>query len=82
MLYLNAYDISRKRLWAVQLSWWHQMHVHFISGDITKKYLWWVVEWLREKNIAVMGTAVSFNFFPILFIQVAALIVLVIGAFY
>lgn len=39
MLYLNAYDISRKRLWAVQLSWWHQMHVHFISGDITKKYL-------------------------------------------
>lgn len=39
MLYLNAYDISHKRLWAVQLSWWHQVHVHFISGDITKKYL-------------------------------------------
>lgn len=38
----DATAISHKSLWAVQLSWWSQVHVHFISGGITKKNLLWV----------------------------------------
>lgn len=38
----DASAISHKSLQAIQLSRWSQVHVHFISGCITKKNLLWV----------------------------------------